>query len=55
MFYHELQVMSSNGYFVIFGNPRGSDGQGSAYADLADFGEKPDFGDIIEGGRRSPD
>ena len=47
VFYHELQVMSSKGYFVIFGNPRGSDGQGSAYADLADFGQKPDFRDIM--------
>ncbi len=48
VFYHELQGMSGSGYFVIFGNPRGSDGQGSAYADLAGLDEKPDFGDIMK-------
>lgn len=34
VFYHEMQMWASHGYFVFFCNPFGSDGQGNAYADL---------------------
>lgn len=34
VFFHEMQVWASRGYFVFFCNPFGSDGQGNAYADL---------------------
>jgi dipeptidyl aminopeptidase/acylaminoacyl peptidase len=34
LFFHEMQVWASKGYFVFFCNPRGSDGKGSAYADI---------------------
>lgn len=34
VFFHEMQYLSSKGYFVIYGNPRGSDGQGSKFAKL---------------------
>lgn len=34
VFYHEMQVWASKGYFVFFCNPIGSDGKGSEFADI---------------------
>ena len=34
VFFHEMQLWTSRGYFVIFCNPRGSSGRGLAFADL---------------------
>lgn len=34
VFYHELQYFASCGYFVIFCNPRGSDGKGNTFSDI---------------------
>lgn len=34
VFYHELQYFANEGYFVIFSNPRGSDGKGNAFSDI---------------------
>ena len=33
-FFHEMQMFASDGYFVLFCNPRGSDGRGDAFADI---------------------
>ncbi|MBE5776914.1 MAG: S9 family peptidase [Clostridiales bacterium] len=33
-FFHEMQYFASEGYFVFFCNPRGSDGKGDAFADI---------------------
>ena len=34
VFYHEMQVWASKGYFVLFCNPIGSDGKGNEFADI---------------------
>ncbi|MBE5962192.1 MAG: S9 family peptidase [Lachnospiraceae bacterium] len=34
VFYHEMQCLASEGYFVFFCNPEGSDGRGDAFADI---------------------
>ena len=34
VFYHEMQVWASKGYFVFFCNPIGSDGRGNEFADI---------------------
>ncbi|MBO1264326.1 S9 family peptidase [Proteiniclasticum sp. SCR006] len=41
VFYHELQYFASSGYFVIFCNPRGSDGKGNDFSDI-----RGKYGDI---------
>lgn len=47
IFYHEMQVWASHGYFVFFCNPFGADGQGNAYADLRDKYGTDDFTDLM--------
>lgn len=47
IFYHEMQVWASKGYFVFFCNPFGSDGQGNAYADLRGKYGTVDFDDLM--------
>ncbi|MBR2571326.1 MAG: S9 family peptidase [Clostridia bacterium] len=47
VFFHEMQVLASRGYFVIYGNPRGSDGQGSEFARLLGHYGEPDYEDIM--------
>lgn len=39
---------ASAGYFVFYGNPRGSDGRGEAYADLTEKFGADDFQDLME-------
>lgn len=34
VFFHEMQVWANMGYFVLFCNPRGSDGRGNEFADI---------------------
>ena len=34
VFYHEMQLWASEGYFVFFCNPHGSDGKGNEFADI---------------------
>ena len=48
VFFHEMQCLASDGYFVIFSNPRGSDGRGEAYADITEAFGRDDFGDLME-------
>lgn len=48
VFFHEMQFLASNGYFVLYGNPHGSEGQGSGFARLlGEYGQK-DFDDITK-------
>lgn len=47
VFFHEMQYLASQGYYVIYGNPHGSDGQGSEFAKLlGHYGEK-DYEDLM--------
>ncbi len=48
VFFHEYQCLSNDGYFVIYCNPRGSDGRGEAYADITEVFGKDDFEDLLE-------
>ena len=48
VFFHEFQCLASAGYFVFYGNPRGSDGRGEAYADLTEKFGADDFQDLLE-------
>lgn len=34
VFFHEMQLWASEGYFVFFCNPRGGDGKGNEFADI---------------------
>ncbi len=47
-FFHEMQVLASNGYFVFFTNPRGSEGYGEEYADLRGKYGTIDFEDLMD-------
>jgi len=47
--FHEMQVWATEGYFVIFTNPRGSDARGNEFANIE--GERygtTDYNDIME-------
>lgn len=48
IFYHEMQVWASQGYFVFFCNPFGSDGQGNEYADLRGKYGTDDYEDLMK-------
>ncbi len=47
-FVHEMQYWASEGYFVFFCNPRGSDGRGDAFADIRKRFGTIDYQDIME-------
>lgn len=47
VFYHEMQLWANMGYFVLFCNPRGSDGHGRAYADIRGKYGTIDYDDIM--------
>lgn len=53
VFYHEMQVWASLGYFVFFCNPKGSDGRGDDFADIrghygeTDYRNLMDFADAV--------
>lgn len=48
VFFHEMQFLASCGYFVLYGNPHGSEGQGSGFARLlGEYGQK-DFDDMMK-------
>ncbi len=48
VFHHEMQCMASNGYFVIYTNPEGSDGRGEAFANIDGKLGKRDYMDIMQ-------
>lgn len=47
VFFHEMQVWASQGYFVFFCNPRGSDGKGNAFAELRGCYGTIDYDDLM--------
>lgn len=49
-FFHEFQVLASQGYVVVYTNPRGSHGYGQRFVDACrgDYGGK-DYADIMNG------
>ena len=53
VFYHEMQLWASMGYFVFFCNPTGSDGRDNAFADIrgkygtVDYENLMDFCDAV--------
>lgn len=53
LFFHEMQVWASRGYFVFFCNPTGSEGRGNAFMDLrgkygtVDYRNIMDFTDAV--------
>lgn len=47
VFFHEMQVWASHGYFVFFCNPFGSDGQGNEYADIRGHYGYEDYQDLM--------
>ena len=47
VFYHEMQMWASRGYFVIFCNPHCSDGRGDAFADYLKHYGATDYDDIM--------
>ncbi len=47
VFYHEMQLWASEGYFVLFCNVHGSDGRGDAFADLRGKFGTVDYDDFM--------
>ena len=47
VFYHEMQYWASEGFFVIFCNPTGSDGRGNEFMDIRGKYGTIDFTDIM--------
>lgn len=48
IFYHEMQVWASAGYYVFFANPRGSSGYGTGFADVSGRLGDVDFKNLME-------
>lgn len=48
VYYHEMQLWASQGYFVFFCNPRGSDGGGNAFAEIIGRYGEIDYDDIMK-------
>lgn len=47
VFHHEMQLLSNLGYFVVYCNPRGSDGKGNAFSDIRGKYGTIDYDDIM--------
>ena len=47
IYYHEMQVLSAQGYFVFFTNPRGSEGYGETFADIRGKYGTVDYEDLM--------
>lgn len=48
IFFFEMQILASSGYYVFYCNPRGSDGKGNEFADIRGKYGTIDYEDIIE-------
>ncbi len=48
VFIHEMQLLASEGYVVIYCNPRGSDGRGNEFADIRGRYGTIDYEDIMQ-------
>lgn len=47
-FFHEMQYWAGQGYFVLFCNPRGSDGKGNDFADIRGKYGSVDYDNIMQ-------
>ena len=47
IYYHEMQVWATMGYFVFFTNPRGSDGRGNDFMDIFGHYGEIDYQDLM--------
>ncbi|MDL2248406.1 S9 family peptidase, partial [Tyzzerella sp. OttesenSCG-928-J15] len=47
-FFHEMQYWANQNYFVLFCNPRGSDGKGNEFADIRGKYGTIDYDDIMQ-------
>jgi dipeptidyl aminopeptidase/acylaminoacyl peptidase len=47
VFFHEMQIWASEGYVVMFTNPRGSDGRGNKFADIRGKYGTVDYEDLM--------
>ncbi len=47
VYYHELQLFANLGYFVVFCNPRGSDGKGNDFSDIRGKYGDIDYDDLM--------
>ncbi len=47
IFFHEIQVLAGKGYAVVVSNPRGSSGQGNAFADIRGKYGSIDYDDLM--------
>ncbi len=48
VYYHEMQVWASEGYLVMYANPRGSDGKGNAFSDIRGKYGTIDYEDLMD-------
>ncbi len=48
IYFHEMQYWASQGYFVMFCNPRGSDGRGNEFADIRKKYGTIDYDDLMK-------
>lgn len=48
VFFHEMQLWANEGYFVLYGNPRGGDGRGDDFADIRGRYGTIDYDDLME-------
>jgi len=48
VYHHEMQMWANAGYFVIFCNPRGSDGRGNEFGDISGKYGTVDYDNIME-------
>ncbi len=48
VFHHEMQMWANEGYFVIYANPRGSDGRGNEFADIRGKYGTIDYNDLMD-------
>lgn len=48
VFYHEMQVWASMGYFVFFCNPKGGDGHGNDFADIRGHYGQTDYQNLMD-------
>lgn len=48
VYYHEMQVWASEGYLVMYANPRGSDGKGNDFSDIRGKYGTIDYEDLMD-------
>jgi dipeptidyl aminopeptidase/acylaminoacyl peptidase len=48
VFFHEMQLLASEGYVVLYCNPRGSDGRGNEFADIRGKYGTIDYEEIMQ-------